>query len=109
MPDSTARAAQSPAPSIWFTVLGIARPQGSSKAFMPRGARFPVVTSDNRSLKGWRQLVSLVAQQHAPPRLLDGPLALGLAFYLPRPKSLPKRVQAHTRKPDCDKLARSCL
>jgi crossover junction endodeoxyribonuclease RusA len=30
-----------------------------------------------------------------------------LAFYLPRPQSLPKRVTAHVKAPDLDKLTRA--
>jgi len=32
---------------LTFFVPGIPAPQGSMRAFMPKGARFPVVTADN--------------------------------------------------------------
>jgi crossover junction endodeoxyribonuclease RusA len=38
---------------------------------------------------------------------LTGPVRLLVAFYLPRPKSLPKKVLHHVKKPDLDKLVRS--
>ena len=38
-----------------------------------------------------------------------GPVLLDLTFVLPRPKSLPKRVSYHLKKPDVDKLARCVL
>src|SRR6185369_17739711 len=48
---------------IQFVVLGIAQPKGSARAFMPKGARFPVVTSDNRNLKAWERSVRDRLQQ----------------------------------------------
>lgn len=93
--------------TIGFRVYGVPAPQGSHKAFMPRGARFPVVTHDNARTKPWRAVVALTAAQHRPDELLDGPIELIVCFFLPRPKSLPKKVQAHTRKPDLSKLVRA--
>jgi crossover junction endodeoxyribonuclease RusA len=96
-----------------FTVYGEAQPQGSAKAFVPKGWKRPIITSDNPDLKSWRQLVAeaanrALAQLPATDRdyLLEG-VRLTIAFYLPRPKSLPKRVTAHTKKPDIDKLVRA--
>jgi len=93
---------------ITFTVLGIAQPKGSTKAFMRPGMRFPVVTADNTKTKPWAQTITAVAQRHAPS---GGPWAVAVSleatFYLPRPKSLPKKVQHHTKKPDLDKLLRA--
>lgn len=97
---------------VKFRVFGEAIPQGSMKAFMRKGARFPVVTSDNTRLKPWRQLVADGASRavaQLPPderRLLLEGVRVTVAFYLPRPKSLPKRVTAHTKAPDADKLCR---
>lgn len=100
--------------TLHFTVYGEAQPQGSARAFVPRGWQRPIITSDNPSLKLWRQLVAEAANQAlgAMPAaeralLLEG-VRLTIAFYLPRPKSLPKRATAHTKKPDIDKLVRSC-
>lgn len=96
---------------ITFTVPGIPAPQGSMRAFMRKGARFPVVTSDNRNLKPWRQSVAFAAALETPVNggLWQGPVSIGVVFYLPRPKSLPKRVEYPTKKPDCDKLVRGIL
>jgi crossover junction endodeoxyribonuclease RusA len=95
---------------ITFTVTGHPEPQGSSKAFMRPGMKYPVVTSDNPNLKGWRTLVAYAAQ-HAVG--INGPLCGGvhvvLDFALQRPKSLPKRASQHLKKPDIDKLARAVL
>lgn len=93
-----------------FVVWGVAQPKGSAKAFIPKGWNRAVVTSDNPKNKGWQQLVAEAcgrARDEAGASLLDGPVRLRVAFYLPRPKSLPKRVEHHIKKPDLDKLVRS--
>jgi Holliday junction resolvase RusA-like endonuclease len=109
-----------------FTVSGVPEPQGSSKSFgfhlKDQGGRpiygrnnepmiRTITTSDNPNLKAWRQLVADAAQRAiaATPGfvLFQGAVALDLTFELPRPKSLPKRVEAHTKKPDASKLLRS--
>ena len=98
---------------IAFRVYGEAQPQGSARAFTPKGWSRPIITTANPSLKTWRQLVATAANDtlNALPAnqralLLDG-VRLTVAFYLPRPKSLAKRTTAHTKNPDLDKLVRS--
>jgi crossover junction endodeoxyribonuclease RusA len=93
--------------SVTFTVVGIAQPKGSTKAFVPRGWTRPVVTSDNPRAKDWQHCVSMTAQSVAGDGLFLGPVALRVSFALPRPASLPKRVVGHVRKPDVDKLLRA--
>ena len=95
-----------------FRVFGLAQSKGSVKAFTPKGWSRPILTSTNRNLKSWQQLVSdrandAIAQLPPSERalLLDG-VRLTVAFYLPRPKSLAKRVTAHTKAPDLDKYVR---
>ena len=87
---------------VWGTPI----PQGSMKAFMPRGGRFPVVTADNKKTKPWRQAIidACLASDFA---MAEGPVRLEVAFYLPRPKSAPKSVQQPAKKPDLDKLVRA--
>jgi crossover junction endodeoxyribonuclease RusA len=85
---------------------------GSKRAFVPKGWTRPIITDSNRNLKTWQTLVSeraSAALQELPAaereQLADG-VRLTVAFYLPRPKTLPKRVTAHTKAPDCSKLIR---
>jgi crossover junction endodeoxyribonuclease RusA len=95
---------------IVFTVFGEPIPQGSLKAFMPKGRRFPVVTADNPRTRPWKFNVTSAAREAlkgAPP--IQGSVGLELGFYLPRPKSTPKRVAAQIKKPDLDKLIRAVL
>ena len=95
--------------TLSFVAFGIPQPQGSAKAFMPKGGRFPIVTSDNKHLKGWRQLVAEAASAalRGHGQMADGPVTVTATFYLPRPKSLGKKSKAHVTRPDVDKLARS--
>lgn len=90
---------------IVFTVFGKAEPQGSARAFMPKGARYPVVTSDNPKLKSWRRTVAQAARIVYRGEPISGPVRVVAAFYLPRPQRL--RVDcSHITRPDCDKLLR---
>ncbi len=89
-------------------VYGVPIPQGSTKAFLPKGWKRPIVTADNAKTKPWRQAIVDAARAWlngcAP---LDGPAKLTVRFYLPRPKSAPKRVTEPAKRPDLDKLLRA--
>lgn len=97
--------------TISFRVYGIPQTKGSAKAFYRPGMRFPVVMNDNPRNKPWSQTVSAVAQQHRPSSgLWPGPVRVILLFYLPIPKSLPKRRPFFmVKRPDIDKCTRSIL
>ena len=97
---------------VSFTVIGVAQSMGSKRAFVPKGWQRPIITDSNRNLKAWQALVAEAAggaiQARAEPwQLLEGPVRLTLAFYLPRPKGLAKKMRAHVKAPDCSKLIRS--
>lgn len=93
---------------IALTVYGLPAPQGSTKAFMRRGMRHPIVTADCARTKPWRQAIVDVARQELRGRApAEGPLSLGVTFYLPRPKSAPRRVVEPATRPDLDKLLRA--
>lgn len=99
---------------IEFTVYGTPVPQGSIRAFMPKGAKHPVLTGDNVKTKPWRQDVARIAQlamQEKGARLFCRPSAVVVQcqFYFVKPKSASKSVAHKTTKPDLDKLARSLL
>lgn len=96
-----------------FTVPGIAVPQGSMVPFIDQASGQARVKSDNPKLARWRRDVATAARTElwCRPRdqrqLLAGPVLVRLRFWLPRPKSLPKRVVEHVTKPDLDKLVRA--
>lgn len=95
-------------------VKGEPVPQGSTRAYVPKSGKMagrPIITTTAKGLPAWRTIVQLSAQQFAEPRFpLEGPVALELRFFLPRPKSEPKRRATFPdRRPDCDKLVRAVL
>jgi Holliday junction resolvase RusA-like endonuclease len=98
---------------IEFVIFGEAQPQGSMQPFTPKGWTRPILTSSNPKLKSWRQLVAeranlALSKVPATERvLLTAGVRLSIAFYLPRPHSLPKKRTAHITKPDLDKLIRA--
>jgi Holliday junction resolvase RusA-like endonuclease len=95
--------------SFAFHVDGVPAPQGSKKAFVPRGASRPVVLDDNRGrLREWRALVQAAAVEAVggrPP--LGGPVMVAVTFWMPRGASV-KRAYPSVR-PDLDKLERALL
>ena len=95
--------------ALTFTVFGIAQPQGSARAFMPKGGRVPVVTSDNQKVKGWRQLVAEAASHalNGKGEQFAGAVGISARFYLPRPKTLGLKAKPHITRPDVDKLCRA--
>lgn len=100
-------------PVLKITIYGDPQPQGSMKAFTPKGARFPVLTSDNTKLKPWRQQVSMTAlaemnAQGVSMILRPDPVNVTVTFYFDRPKSV-KKSAAKITKPDLDKLLRGTL
>jgi crossover junction endodeoxyribonuclease RusA len=95
--------------AVAFDVVGIAQPKGSARAFLPKGWKRPIITSDNPKIKGWQQLVAERAQTVAHEGFFTGAVVVLVWFYLPRPMSLPKRVIHATKLPDVDKLARGVL
>jgi crossover junction endodeoxyribonuclease RusA len=98
---------------LTFTVFGTPAPQGSMKAFMPKGGRFPVVTADNSKTKPWRQQVAgtalaEIARTGWEPKQ-SGPVFIEASFYFEKPKSAKKSEISKTTKPDLDKCARAIL
>ena len=99
--------------TLSFTVYGVAQPQGSAKAFIPKGWNRAVITSDNPKNKGWRQLVAEAASEAirqmpaADREVTTDAVRLTVAFHLPRPKYLKGKSAPHVTRPDCDKLVRS--
>jgi Holliday junction resolvase RusA-like endonuclease len=89
-----------------FTVFGSPVAQGR-----PRFARMGnfVRTYDPDKSRTWKQDVkaAVLDQLNGTPEIHDGPLGLKLYFHLPRPKSLPKKVVHHIKKPDCDNLGKA--
>ncbi|MCR9197396.1 MAG: RusA family crossover junction endodeoxyribonuclease [Planctomycetaceae bacterium] len=104
--------------AIRFFVEGIPIAQGSKKAFMRKGAKFPTLVESAKGLKPWRERVALEGKKQL--RKLSGPVKVQLEFLFPRAKShfgtgrnserLKESAPAHhTKKPDIDKVTRAIL
>lgn len=74
---------------IGFTVYGHARPGGSKRALRnPHSGKIAVIDSSGKPGREWRAAVAAAAAEANPSgRLLDGPLAVMMTFYRPRPRS----------------------
>lgn len=97
-----------------FTVLGAAKPQGSTRTrtfYDTHGRLQTAITHSNRdSLMQWRADIRSAVQLHAPSlrhALVRGPVACRAVFYRTRPPSVPKRKAFATTAPDLDKLIRA--
>lgn len=94
-----------------FEVVGLPLAQGRARArvvISKTGKPYPAFY-DPPASADWKRTVQAQALAHRPRALNQGPLYLSLVFRLPRPKSLPKRLTQHTRKPDVDNLTKSVL
>lgn len=98
---------------IDFTVYCKPEPQGSTRAFIPKGWQRPIITSTNKALKPYRQQVARTALEvcqrinNVLPFGKHEPTELTVSFYFSRPPSVPKKRIAHVVKPDLDKLVRA--
>jgi Holliday junction resolvase RusA-like endonuclease len=116
--------------ALHFTIYGTPQPAGSKRGFYNKNAGRVIITDDAKKSRPWKAQVSDAAQQamtftselgegtsgYMP--LLDGPLALELVFYVPRPKGhygsgrnahllRPSAPDFPAVKPDVLKLARA--
>jgi crossover junction endodeoxyribonuclease RusA len=95
---------------ISLSVHGTPQPQGSAKAFIPKGWKRAIITSDNAKMKPWRQQISgMAAEAMQGQELAAGPVRIEVDFYFAKPKSAKKSLEHKITKPDIDKLARSVL
>jgi crossover junction endodeoxyribonuclease RusA len=88
-------------------VAGIPAPQGSKRHV--GGGR---MIEMSKGVSAWREAVrhetalAVALETQGTP---DGPVRVEIMFYLPRPKSTPKKVLYPAKRPDVDKLARAVL
>ena len=91
-----------------ITVYGTPAPQGSKafKGFTKSGRAIMIESS--KKVKPWREAVVWAVRDvwgGKPP--ITRAVRVYMGFMLARPKSLPKRVTFHTKRPDLDKLVRA--
>lgn len=88
-------------------IYGLPVAQGRPRAFrLPSGQ---VRVYDPLASRDWKRTVMAQTLVGRPLRLLAGPLQGEMDFYLPRPKSAPKRVVYPDKRPDVDNLLKACL
>jgi Holliday junction resolvase RusA-like endonuclease len=96
---------------VKLVVFGVPLPQGSKSAFVVKGRAVVTDGKKGPALREWRAAIGACARlwlsQNGMPAPLDCPVALKATFYMPRPKSTPKRVTRPATRPDLDKLTRS--
>lgn len=95
---------------LFFVVYGTPQPQGSTKAFIPKGWKRPIITSANAKNKPWRNEIANVAlkeieSNNFQPLMKSEPVSLRVDFYFDRPRSV--KAEHKVTAPDVDKLARS--
>lgn len=68
-----------------------------------------VKTYDPAKSVDWKRTIvaQVLSQLGGQPEIHEGPLALEMHFHLTRPKTLPKKVTQHIKKPDCDNLLKA--
>jgi len=89
--------------TITFTIPGEAVAKGR-----PRSTKRGITYTPEKT-RVYEDYVRSVSSKYAPKELLKGALEVELHFYLKKPKSLLKSVFHHTKKPDCDNLAKALL
>ena len=106
---------------IEFVVYGQPAPGGSKRGFYNHRARRVIITDDSARSRPWKAQVSDAAADAMAGRELEqGPVAITIRFYLPRPKGhygtganggrvRPSAPTWPAVKPDVDKLSRTVL
>lgn len=93
---------------VAFRVNGLPAPKGSFRIARKRGGKGFTVRKDSDKTETWHRLVGWAAKvtMGSAAPFTDLPLAVTVAFYLPRPKRAGARPSV---KPDLDKLLRATL
>ena len=91
-----------------FVVYGEAKPQGSKRAWFNQKSQ-RVQMLENSNVGDWRKRVAQAAGEQCGAaiagQLIEGPCALSIVVYRPRPKSK-KRARFAATAPDASKLLR---
>ena len=93
---------------IELVVRGNPVPQGRPRFFVRnrKDGGKSIGAFDPGQSKSWKETIKWQALEQGA-KIMDGALRLHLAFYMPRPKSLPKKIVHHTKKPDLDNLLKA--
>jgi len=89
-----------------FFIPGIPRPQARARTFVRPGSKFATTWSPKSD---WFSVVYYKALENRPKQPLDGPLAVDLSIYLPKPKSASKGKTRPDVRPDLDNYEKAIL
>ena len=89
---------------ITFKIIGIPVPKGRPR--FTRDAGFVRAYTPLKTRR-WEKIIRGQAVSYRPEYLWEGPIIMTLTFMMPRPKSLPKKVIYHIKKPDLDNLVKT--
>ena len=95
---------------IVITVYGVPVAQGRPRFFRRGnhvGAFDPKKSRDYKDSIKMQAIEQLRFNGHIPP-LCEGALTMQVLAYLPRPKTLSKKVVHHIKRPDADNIAKGC-
>lgn len=88
-----------------FTILGDPRPQGRPRFY--RRGNF-VGAYDPKESREYKQTLAAQLAAQSPEFIEQGKaVSIYVEFIFARPKSLPKRVEDHVKKPDLDNLIKA--
>ena len=88
-----------------YIILGDPRPQGRPKFF--RRGNF-AGAYDPKQSRDYKQTLAAQLAAQDPVFIEQGkPVSLDIEFIFSRPKSLPKRIEDHVKKPDLDNLVKA--
>ncbi len=95
---------------VWVT--GVPKPQPRPRAFKTRAGAVRVF--DPATAEGWKAAIATAVRQYIPSAPAEGPLYLGVDFFMPRPATLsrkkdPDQAIPHASRPDIDNCIKACL
>ncbi|MBC7107556.1 MAG: RusA family crossover junction endodeoxyribonuclease [Methanomassiliicoccales archaeon] len=101
---------------IEFFVCGDPKPQGSTRSYYLKKIDRVVTIHGNKDTKKWQLRIATEAQHANEKRAISfySPdprfgYEVEAEFVFQRPKSLPKKINLNTKRPDVDKLVRTVL
>lgn len=91
---------------IEFTIPGTPKAKQRARVVFNKGRVFAHTPKETVLWENW---IRFNAAKYAPKQLLNGALEVQVIFWLPRPKSLSKKIQYPIKRPDLDNLIKSCI
>ena len=95
---------------VSYWVKGSPAPKGSWDTVWNKAlGRCVLYAKNSKAAKAWRKTIWAETKRAHVPRLMSGPVAVEITFYLPRAAKTPAHWRYRDIKPDGDKLERLVL